>query len=85
MERAEDAFYSYIQDEMTTFGTLPATLEESGNPTEKTEPEDDKDEEKEQSLSDSHENMGHPSNRTLIRALRLGGAKLRFELTAAKQ
>ena len=28
--------------------------------------------------------MGHPSNRTLVRVLRLGGAKPRFILTAAK-
>ena len=28
--------------------------------------------------------MGHPSNRTLVRVLRLGGAKRRFILAAAK-
>ena len=30
------------------------------------------------------ENMGHPSNRTFVRVLRLGGAKRRFILAAAK-
>ena len=30
-----------------------------------------------------HENMGHPSNCTLVRVLRLGGAKGRFVLAAA--
>ena len=60
----------------------------------KTPPEDNQDEEKESSLADTlpvqrqvariHENMGHPSNRTLIRVLRLGGAKRRFVLAAAK-
>ena len=63
-------------------------------PQKKTEPDDDQDEETEQSHSDSlqvrrqiarvHENMGHPSNRTLVRILRLGGAKRRFVLAAAK-
>ena len=58
------------------------------------EPDSDQDEETEQSLSDSlhtrrqiariHENMGHPSNRTVVRVLRLGGAKRRFVLAAAK-
>ena len=56
-------------------------------------PEDDQEDETEQSLSDplqtrrqisrNHENMGHPSNRTLVRVLRLGGAKRRFILAAA--
>ena len=48
-------------------------------------PEDDQEDETEQFLSESlqtrrqiskiHENMGHPSNRTWVRVLRLGGAK----------
>ena len=76
---------------------FPATSEglEEGEPhTEKTEPEDDQDEEEEQSLAGSlpkrrqvarvHEKMGHPSNRTLVRVLRLGGTKRRFMLAAAK-
>ena len=82
---------------MTTFDTLPATVQGRGedeHPTEKIEPDDDQDEETEQSQSDSlqvrrqiarvHENMGHPSNRTLVRVLRLGGPKRRFVLAAAK-
>ena len=82
---------------MTTFDTFPATIQgltESEKPTENREPEDDQDDETEQSLSDSlqvrrqvarmHENMEHPSNRTWARALRLGGAKRRFVLAAAK-
>ena len=60
------------QDEMTTFNIFLTThqgLEDGENFTEKTEPEDDQDEEKEQSLSDFlpvrrqvarvHENMEH--------------------------
>ena len=95
-ERAEHALRTYIQDESTTFDTFPAAeqgLDEGEHPTEKLEPEDDQDDETEHSLSDSlqgrrqiatiHENMGHPSNRTLVRALRLGGAKRRFVLAAA--
>ena len=60
----------------------------------KTIPEDDKEDETEQSLSDSlqtrrqisrvHENMGDPSNRTVVRVFRLGGAKRSFILAAAK-
>ena len=87
----------YIRDWMPTFGMFPATsgrLEEGERSTEKTELEDDQDEEKEQSLADSlpmrrqvvkgHENMGYPSNRTLVRLLRFGGAKRRIVLAAAK-
>ena len=58
----------------------------------KRQPKDDQDEDKEQSLSDSlqvrrqiggiHENIA--SNRTLVHGLRLGGAKRRFVLAAAK-
>ena len=69
-------------------------LKESENPTENTIPEDDQEDETEQSLSDTlqtrrqiskiHENMKHPSNRTLVRVLRLGVAMRRFILTAAK-
>ena len=96
-ERAEHALCTHIQDEMTFFDTSPATiqgLDEGENPTEKIEPEDDQDNETEQSLSHSlqvrrqiakvHENMGHLSSRTLVRVLRLGGAKRRFVLAAAK-
>ena len=35
-------------------------------------------------ISKIHENMGLPSNRTLVRVLRLGGAKRRFILAAAR-
>ena len=35
-------------------------------------------------ISKIHENMGHPSNRTLVRVLRLGGAKRRLILAAAR-
>ena len=54
----------------------------------------DQEDETEQSLSESlqtrrqiskiHENVGHPSIRTLVRVLRLGGAKRRFILAAAR-
>ena len=66
----------------------------SEKPTKNIVPEDDQEDETEQSLSDSlqtrgqtsriHENMAHPSNRTLVRVLRLGGAQRRFILAAAK-
>ena len=82
---------------MATCDIFPATfheLEEDKNPTEKMEPDSDQDEETEQSLSDSlqirrqiariHENKEDPSNRTLVRVLRLGGGKRRFVLAAAK-
>ena len=65
---------------------------EAEHPAENTIPEDEN--ETEQSLSESlqtrrqisriHENMEHPSNRTLVRVLRLGGGKRRFILAAAK-
>ena len=92
-ERAEHAYHSYIHDEVTISDSFPVTrqgLDESEDLTENTIPED----ETEQSLSDSlqtrrqisrvHENMGHPSNRPLVRVLRLSEAKRRFVLTAAK-
>ena len=82
---------------MTTFDTSPDTvqgLDEGENPTQKDRTRRWPDDEAEQSLSDSlqvrrhiaraHENMEHPSNRTLVRVLRLGGAKRRFVLAAAK-
>ena len=60
----------------------------------KTTAQDDQEDESEQSLSETlqtrrqiskiHENMGHASNRTLVRVLRLGGAKRRFILAAAR-
>ena len=69
-------------------------LEEDVNLPEDTTAQDDQEDETEQSLSDSlqtrrqiskiHENMGHPSNCMLVRVLRLGGAKRRFILAAAK-
>ena len=82
---------------MTTFDTFPATVQrhdESENPTEKIEPEKGSDDKTEQSLFDSlqvgrgiagvHENMEHPSNRTLVRVPRLGETKRRFVLAGAK-
>ena len=96
-ERADHAYYSHTHDEVTISDIFPATvqvLDGGEHPAENTTPEDDQEDETEQSLSDSlqtrrhissiHENMGHPSNRTLVRVLRLGGAKRRFILTAAK-
>ena len=96
-ERAEHAYYSHIHDEVTISDVFPATiqgLEEDENLPEDTTAQDDQEEETEQSLSDSlqtrrqiskiHENMGHPSNRMLVRVFRLGGAKRRFILAAAK-
>ena len=96
-ERAEHAYYSHIHDEVTVSDAVPATiqrLEEDESLPEDTTAQDDQEDETEQSLSDSlqtrrqiskiHENMGHPSNRTLVRLLRLGGAKRRFILAAAK-
>ena len=60
----------------------------------KTTAQDDQEDETEQSLSETlqtrrqistiHENMGHPSNRTLVRVLRLVGVKRRFILAAAR-
>ena len=55
-ERAEHSRCTYIQDEMPTFDVFPATsqvLEEGEPPTDKTEPEDEQDEEKAQSLDDT--------------------------------
>ena len=93
----EYADYSYIHDEVTISDIFPATgqgLDGGEHPAENTIPEDDQEDETEQSLSDSlqtrrqisriHEYMGHPSNRTLVRVLRLGGAMRRFILAAAK-
>ena len=96
-ERAEYAYCSHIHDEVTISNSFTVTgqgLEEDENISEDTTAQDDQEDETEQSLSDSpqtrrqisrfHENMGHPSNRTLVRVLRLGGAKRRFILAAAK-
>ena len=96
-ERAEHAYYSHIHDEVTISDVFPATfqgLEEDENLVEDNTAQDDQEDETEQSLSDSlqtrrqiskiHENMGHPSNRMLVRVLRLGGAKRRSILAAAK-
>ena len=96
-ERAEHAYYSHMHDEVTMADIFPATiqgLDGGEHPAENTIPEDDQEDETEQTLSDSlqtrrqisriQENVGHPSNRTLVRVLRLGGAKGRFILAAAK-
>ena len=96
-ERAEHANYSHIRDEVTVYDAFPATiqkLDEDENLPEDTTAQDDQEDETEQSLSESlqiwrqiskiHENMGHPSNRTLVRVLRLGKAKRRFILAAAR-
>ena len=96
-ERAEHACYSHIHDEVTVYDAFPATiqkLDEDENLPEDTTAQDDQEDETEQSLSETlqtqsqlskiHENMGHPSNRTLVRVLRLGGAKRRFILAAAR-
>ena len=96
-ERAEHAYYSHIHDEVTisdAFTVAGQGLEEDENLPEDTTAQDDQEDETEQSLSDSlqtrqqisriHENMEHPPNRTLVRVLRLGGAKCRFILAAAK-
>ena len=82
---------------MTVYDAFPATiqkLDEDQNLPEDTTAQDDQEDQIEQSLSETlqtrrqiskiHENMGHPSNRTLVRVLRLGGAKRRFILAAAR-
>ena len=82
---------------MTISNVFPAAIqgfEEDENLPEDTTAQDDQEDETEQSLSESlqtrrqiskiHENMGHPSNRTLVRVLRLGGAKRRLIRAAAK-
>ena len=92
-----NAYYSHIHDEVTVYDAFPATiqeLDEDENLPEDTTAQDDQEDETEQSLSETmqtrrqiskiHENMGHPSNRTLARVLRLGGAKRRFILAAAR-
>ena len=97
MERAEHACYSHIHDEVTISDAFPVTgqgFDGGEHPAENTIPEDDQEDETDESLSDSlqtrqqisriHENMEHPSNRTLVRVSRLGGAKRRFILAAAK-
>ena len=79
-ERAEHAYYNHIHDEVTVYDDFPATiqkLDEDENLPEDTTAQDDQEDETEQSLSESlqtrrqiskiHENMGHPSNRTLVR------------------
>ena len=82
---------------MTVYDAFPATiqkLDEDQNLPEDTTAQDDQEDQIEQSLSETlqtrrqiskiHENMGHPSNRTLVRVLRLGRAKRRFILAAAR-
>ena len=83
-ERAEHAYYSHMHDDVAVYDVFQ----------ENTTALDDQEDETVQSLSESlqtrrqiskiHENMGHPSNRTLVRVLRLGGAKRRFILAAAR-
>ena len=81
---------------MTVYDAFPATtqkLDEDDDLPEDTTAQDDQEDETEQSLSETlqtrrqiskiDENKGHPSNRTLVRVLRLGGAKRRF-LAAAR-
>ena len=97
-ERAEHAYYSYIHDEMTVSDIFPATiqrLEEDEDLPEDTTAQDEQEGETEQSLSESlqtrrqiskiHENMGHPSSHTLVRVLRLGGAKHRCGACEAQE
>ena len=96
-QRAEHAYYSHVHDEVIISDIFTVTvqgLDEGEHPAENTVPEDDQEDETEQSLSDSlqtrrqisriHENMGLPSNRTLVHMLRLGGAQHRFIVAAAK-
>ena len=96
-ERAEHAYYSHTHDEVTVSDAFLATiqkLDEDENLPEDTTAQDDQEDETELSLSEPlqtrrqiskiHENMVHPSNRALVRVLRLGGAKRRFILAAAK-
>ena len=82
---------------MTVYDAFPATfrkLDENENLTENTTAQDDQEDEAEQFLSETlqtrkqiskiHKNMGHQSNRTLVRVLRLGGAKRRVIPGAAR-
>ena len=75
-----------MHDEVAVYDAFPGTiqkLDEDENLTENTTAQDDQEDETEQSLSESlqtrrqiskiHENIGQPSNRTLVRVLRLGG------------
>ena len=77
-ECAEHVYYSHIHDEMTISDSSAVTgpgLEEDENLAENTTAQDDQEDETEQSSSESlqtrrqiskiHENMGHPSNRSL--------------------
>ena len=76
-ERAEHAHYSHIHDEVTISDAFTVTGQGREHPAENTITEDGQEDETEQSLSDSlqtrrqisriHENMGHPSSRTLVR------------------
>ena len=85
-ERAEHAYYSHIHDEVAVCDAFPATiqkLDEDENLPEDTTAQDDQEDETEQSLSESLQ-TGHPSNRTLVRVLRLRGAKRKLILPAAR-
>ena len=96
-ECAEQALCMYMQKDMPAFHVSPATRhgQDKEEPTtERTEPEDGQDDEKEQSLADTlpvqrqvariHQNMCHPSNRALVRVLRLDGSKRRLVSGAAR-
>ena len=71
-ERAEHAYYSHIHDEVTISDVFRSTIPSSDSLQTR------------RRISKIHEDMGHPSNHTLVRVLRLGGAKRRFILAAAK-
>ena len=95
-ERAEHECYSDIHDEVyDAFRATIQKLDEDESLPEDTAAQDDQEDETEQSLSESlqtrrqisriHENMGHPSNRTLVRVFRLGGAKHRCGACEAQE
>ena len=88
-ERAEHAYCSHMHDEVTISDTFPATvqgLDEGKHLAENTIREDDQEDETEQSLTNSLQTREFmkTSNRTLVQVLRLGGAKRRIILAAAK-
>ena len=87
--RAEHAYCSHMHDEVTISDTFPATvqgLDEGKHLAENTIREDDQEDETEQSLTNSLQTREfmRTSNRTLVQVLRLGGAKRRIILAAAK-
>ena len=81
-ECAKHACCSHVHDEVTVYDALPATiqkLDEDENLQENTTAQDDQEDETEQSLSETLQTRS-----TLVRVLRLGGAKRRFILAAAR-